>query len=100
MEQIEVHIDPAGIDEQLIPLLEGAIAHFGLQIRKKGILRTYPGSQHWHIFKPGERGTLEVTIWPEGKRVWFSVQSRRRAEWIEEIVPQLKAWVEGQMTLR
>lgn len=95
MEEIEIHIDPAAIKEQLTSLLEGAIAHFGLVIRMRGTLRTYPGSEHWHIYKPGARGTLEVTIWPEGKRAWFSVQSRRRAEWIVDIVPQLKAWVEG-----
>ena len=96
MEQIEIHIDPAGIEDQLTPLLEEAIAHFGLEIRMKGTLRTYPGSQHWHIYQPGERGTLEITMLPEGKRVWLSVQSGRRAGWIADIVPQLKAWVESQ----
>ena len=100
MEEIEIHVDPAAIEEQLTPLLEGAIAHFGLEIRMRGTLRTYPGSEHWHIYKPGERGTLEVTMWPEGKRVWFSVQAGRRAGWIADIVPQLKAWVEGQIALR
>ena len=58
MEQIEIHIDPAAIEEQLTPLLEEAIAHFGLVIRMRSALRTYPGSQHWHIYKPGARGTL------------------------------------------
>ena len=36
MEQIEIHIDPAAIEEQLTPLLEEAIAHFGLVIRMRG----------------------------------------------------------------
>ncbi len=97
MEEIEVHVNPAGIEEKLAPLLEGAVVHYGLVIRMRGTLRTYPGSQHWHVRKPGERGTLEVTFWPAGKRVWFSVQAGRCAEWIADIVPQLKAWVEGQM---
>jgi hypothetical protein len=97
MEEIEVQINPAGIEEQLAPLIEGAVVHYGLQIRMRGTLRTYPGFQHWHVHKPGERGTLEVTLWPAGKRVWFSVQAGRRAEWIADIVPQLKAWVEGQV---
>jgi hypothetical protein len=97
MEEIEVHVDPTRIEEQLAPLLEGAIAHYGLQIRIRRSLRTYPGSQHWHVHKPGERGTLEITLWPEGKRVWFSVHDGRRADWIGDIVPQLKAWVERQM---
>ena len=96
MEEIEIHIDPAAIEEQITPLLEEAIAHFGLEIRMRGTLRTYPNSEHWHIYKSGERGTLEVTMWPEGKRAWFSVQSGRRAVWIVDIVPQLKAWLESQ----
>ncbi len=82
MEEIEVHVNPTGIEDQLAPVIELAVAHFGLQIRLRGTLSTYPGSQHWHVHKPGERGTLEVTLWPAGKRVWFSVQVRRRAGWI------------------
>ncbi len=39
----------------------------------RGILRTYPGSKHWHFQKPGERGTLEATLWPARNQVWFSV---------------------------
>jgi hypothetical protein len=81
----------------LVISIEGAAAHYGLQIRMKGTLRTYPGSQHWHLHKPGERGTLEVTLWPAGKRVWFSVQAGRRAERITNIIPQIKAWIEGSM---
>jgi len=97
MEEIEVYVDPAEIEEQLAPLLEGAIAHYGLQIRIRRTLRTYPGSLHWHVHKPGDRGTLEITLWPAGKRVWFSVHDGRRAEWIGDIVPRLKAWIERQM---
>ena len=97
MEEIEVAVNPAAREEQLTSSVEAAAAHYGLQIRMRGTLRTYPGSQHWHLHKPGERGTLEVTLWPAGKRVWFSVQAGRRAEWIADIVPHIKAWIEGQM---
>ena len=96
MEEIEVAVNPAGREEQLATLIEEAAAHYGLHIRMRGTLRTYPGSQHWHVQKPGERGTLEVTLWPTGKRVWFSVQAGRRAEWIVEIVLHIKAWIERQ----
>ncbi len=97
MEEIEVAVNPAGREEQLAALIEGAVAHYGLQIRLKGTLRTYPGSQHWHLQKPGERGPLEVTLWPAGNRVWFSVQAGRRAAWIAEILPHMKAWIEEQL---
>jgi hypothetical protein len=97
MEEIEVAVNPAGREEQLAALIEEAAAHYGLQIRMRGTLRTFPGSRHWHFQKPGERGTLEVTLWPAGKGVWFSVQAGRRAVWIEEILPHMKARIEGQL---
>jgi len=97
MEEIEVAIDPVGKEERLAALIEEAADHYGLQIRMRGTLRTYPGSQHWHVYKPGERGTLEITLWPAGKRVWFSAQAGRRAMWIAEILPHIKAWIEGQL---
>lgn len=97
METIALQVDPAGIEEHLAPLLEGAIAHFGLQIRIRRGLRTYPGAQHWHVHKPGEPGTLEITLWPEGKQAWCSVHDNRRAEWIGILLPQLRAWIERQM---
>lgn len=95
MEEIEVHVNTVGREELLAPSIEGAAAHYGLQIGMRGTLRTYPGSQHWHLHKPDERGTLEITLWPAGTRVWFSVQAGRRAEWIADLVPQIKAWIEG-----
>jgi hypothetical protein len=98
MEELEVAVNPVGREEQLAALIEGAAAHYGLQIRMRGTLRTYPGSQHWHLQKPGERGTLEVTLWPAGKRVWFSVQAGRRAAWIAESIPPMKSWIEGQLS--
>ena len=94
MEEIEVHVNQAGTEERLTSLIEGAATQFGLHIGMRGTLRTYPGSRHWHLRKPGERGTLEVTLWPAGKRVWLSVQAGRRAEWIADILPQIKAWIE------
>ena len=98
MEELEVVVDPVGSEEQLAALIEEAAAHYGLRLRMKGTLRTYPGSEHWHFQKPGERGTLEVTLWPAGKRVWFSVQAGRRAAWIAEMIPPMKTWIEGQLS--
>ncbi len=75
MEEIEITVNPAGRVEQLTALIEEAVAHFGLHVRMRSTLHSYPGSLHWHVQKPGERGTLEVTLWPAGKKVWFSVQA-------------------------
>lgn len=97
VEEIELHIDPFLNEEQLASLVEEAAARSGLQIRLKTTLRTYPGSQHWHLTMPGERGTLEITCWLTGKRVWFAVHANRRDEWIKEVLPGMKAWLEGQV---
>ena len=97
MEEIAVAVNLEGREEHLAALIEEATDHYGLQVRMRGTLRTYPGSQHWHVYKPGERGTLEITLWPAGKRVWFSVQAGRRAGWIAEILPHIKAWIEGRL---
>ncbi|HLV98591.1 MAG TPA: hypothetical protein VKT82_07940 [Ktedonobacterales bacterium] len=66
----------------------------GLKMRMRGTLHTYPGSLHWHFEKPGERGTLEVTLWPARQRLWLSVQAGRRARWIEDALPHIKAQLE------
>lgn len=96
MEEIEIAVNPAGREEQLTTLIEEAVAHFGLHVRMRSTLHSYPGSLYWHVQKPGERGTLEVTLWPAGKKVWFSIQAGHRAAWIVEIVPPIKAWIEEQ----
>ena len=98
MEEIEVAVNPAGREGQFAALIEGAADHYGLQIHMRGSLRTYSGSKHWHFQKPGERGTLEVTLWSAGNRVWFSVQAGRRAVWIAEILPLIKEWIERHLS--
>jgi len=54
MEEIEVAVNSAGREGQFAALIEAAADHYGLQIRMRGTLRTYPGSQHWHFQKPGD----------------------------------------------
>jgi len=49
---------------------------------KRLSLKKFPGSVHWHITKPGEKGTLEATWW-EGK-FWFSVHENRMGQWQHE----------------
>ena len=73
---------------------EAAIEHClvatGLRTTLKTTLRGYPGCVHWHLKRDGdERGTLELTLWPAGGEIWFSVQSGRRAPWIREVLIEL-----------
>jgi hypothetical protein len=78
-------IDPLG----LAPALEAECLAAGLAVTHRGTLARYPGSRHWHLKRGRERGTLEVTLWPEGRRLWLSVQDGRRGDWIEGAMADL-----------
>ncbi|HLQ20843.1 MAG TPA: hypothetical protein VK127_00905, partial [Nitrososphaerales archaeon] len=71
----EVHL-PTKVDFRLVEhLVEECCRSIGLTVKMKGSLSKYPDSIHWH-FKQGtqeRRGTLEVTLWRGGRRLWLSV---------------------------
>jgi hypothetical protein len=77
--------------------IESACAAEGLQIGMKGTLASFPGSTHWHFKRPKERGTLEITLFPRGRRMWAQIQDGRRAEWIEPCVAKIKDALERKL---
>lgn len=56
-----------------------------------GGLATYPGSRHWHLKRPGERGVLELTWDPVQEQAWLKVARNRQADWINESAKALVA---------
>jgi hypothetical protein len=96
MEEVEVRVRLQGSasPDRVASAVASAAAAEGLSIRLQITLRTYAGSVHWHLGRPGERGTLEATWWPAGKRLWLAVHSNRRAAWIEGTLPQLQSRLE------
>ena len=66
----------------------------GLHVAMKGTLASYPGCVHWHYKKQREKGTLELTLLPGGRRIWASVHSGRKASWIETLLPRVRRDVE------
>jgi len=64
--------------------IDQAIADVGLNVTLRTSLRKFPGSVHWHVKHGRESGTLEITFWPLERRAWFTIQSGRRADWIEQ----------------
>ena len=87
--------------ERMGRVIETVMLNGGLRQTLKGALRRYPGCVHWHFGKDGATGTLEVTMWPAGRRVWMSVQSRRGAVWIDDCLSPLRIALErglGAMT--
>ncbi|MBI2583919.1 MAG: hypothetical protein HYW25_04590 [Candidatus Aenigmarchaeota archaeon] len=63
----------------------------------KGTVSKYPECIHWHFKKGRQRGTLEITLWKEQRRIWFNVQAERTADWIDESVSKLKKSIEREL---
>jgi hypothetical protein len=72
----------------------------GLSVTTKTTLSKHPGSVHWHLKRGRERGTLEVTLWPSAKRLWFSMQDGRKGEWVMETAGLLKQQLERTLNRR
>jgi hypothetical protein len=68
----------------------------GLRVTLKATLAKHPGCVHWHFKRGDEPGTLEITVWPAGRRAWCSVQSGRRAVWIDEMMPTIIRDIESR----
>jgi hypothetical protein len=96
MDTIPVRYPDGLADAEVASAIEAAASAEGLVVRLRGALGKYPGSRHWHLGRPGARGTLEVTWWPReaGGRLWLAMQAGRRAPWISQAIPRLLARLE------
>jgi len=92
MDRFDVPLSAPPGSAALIALVERAAFEAGLLI-SRGELRSYPGSTHWHLKRPGAKGTLELTYWPDAGRLWFAVHANRRAVWIEPAIRALTAQI-------
>ena len=92
----EVEISIPGIDDAaaVIRRVEAVLTSHGLTLRSRGTVKSYPGCTHWHWRNGKQAGTLEITLWPARRRLWFKVQAGRAASWIDQLVPSLKSDLE------
>lgn len=88
MQVIEIDLPPESTLSETI--IENCCAENKLDIALKGTLSKYPGCVHWHLKQGKQRGTLEVTWWPQQHRLWLSIQPGRTGEWVEEAAQSLK----------
>lgn len=89
MLRLETPIEVSEIwDDELIRGFVRMFVDAGLE-GTEGTLKSYPGSMHFHLRKPKERGTLELTWWPAKRRFWVSVHANRRAPWQEAVIEHL-----------
>ena len=91
---LEIEIDiPSGLKPASVPdAVERVCADLGLERVSRGTLAGYPGCVHWHYKKGKQRGTLEITWWTP--RLWIKVADGRSADWIDEMIPQVKRALE------
>ena len=95
MREVTIHIANRHAADRIVELVESSCAALGLDRALKGTLKSYPGSIHWHYKKAKARGTLEITWWAAGPRLWIKVAAGRSAGWIEETIPILKERLEA-----
>jgi hypothetical protein len=93
MTEIEIAV-PSPLFTDALRRIESVIQLLGLRVTMKGTLTGYPGCTHWHLKLGRQRGTLELTLWPRERRVWFSIHDGRTGEWIGAMAPRLKKAIE------
>lgn len=65
------------------------LRELGLILSPAVELKTYPGSQHWHVKHASHSGTLELTWWPRKERFWIKIAKNRDADWIDSTAEAL-----------
>ena len=97
MRELEIAV-PAGADlSGADRIVEMVCKDAGLTLTMRGSLATYPGRIHWHYKSGKQKGTLELTMLVEARRLWAKVHSGRQAPWIDEMLPALKRSLEEKL---
>jgi hypothetical protein len=94
MREYDVALQPGVTAAGVVQTVDRAAREAGLTQVSKGKLAKYPGSTHWHFKMGCVAGTLELTYWPEGSRLWFSTHANRHAHWIDQHIERLKLDIE------
>ncbi|MDQ2805491.1 MAG: hypothetical protein M3Z04_01010 [Chloroflexota bacterium] len=93
MQEHEIAL-PAGTDlTTAAPRIEAACHAARLRIARRGTLANYPGCIHWHLQRAGQSGTLELTLWPAGPRLWCKIAAHRAAPWMPATIADLSATI-------
>jgi hypothetical protein len=85
MREIDLGMPTGWHGASIVAIVEEVASGAGLTVTR-GSLRSYPGCTHWHLKKPGSKGTLEATWWPQKERLWLKVHPLREAGWIDAAI--------------
>jgi hypothetical protein len=95
--EIVIPVPPTIASEKIIGIIDKAAIDLGLAMTMRATLKSFPGSTHWHLKRGHERGTLEMTWWPQRKKLWLKIHTGRMATWIDKVAPQLKREIESRI---
>lgn len=88
---------PDGVEPaRVAALIDAVLAETGLQVTMRDTLQQYPGCVHWHLKRGSARGTLELTLWPDAGRAWFSIHHNRVAPWIAPTIATLQEQLQAR----
>jgi hypothetical protein len=96
----ELRIPKDADEKRVVRLIERLCAEEDLDRNVKRTSRTYPGSVHWHYGRRNSPGTLDVTFWPMGAKIWLSVHSNREANWTHGSIKRLSKAIEKELGKR
>lgn len=89
---------PTSIDwPAAILMIEGCCVNSRLLVIQRSSLAKYPGCTHWHFKRPKEKGTLELTVWPDQGKAWFIHRANRSAAWMDGAISQLVPIIEAEL---
>jgi hypothetical protein len=97
MKEIEFRIPPNCDLTKAERLIERVCEDCGLHPAMKGSLAKYPRCTHWHYKKDQQSGTLELTLYVPGRRIWAKVQAGRQASWIDLELTQVRHGIESAL---
>ena len=81
---------PETLATEAVPArIEQTFTTLGLIIALRTTLKAHPGAIHWHIRRPRQSGTLEITYDPNSHRAWYSTRAGRTKEWVVAMMEQV-----------
>lgn len=72
--------------DHVVQEIEEVIADFRLDVTLKTTLSTMKGSIHYHLKQGKKSGVLEVTYWPNKKRLFVEIHGNRLSEWNKNMI--------------
>ena len=95
--EFEIALPPDLRAKTAAQIVDDTLAQRGLTVTLRDALKQYPGCTHWHLKQGRQTGTLEITLWPQRHRVWFSVHRNRTAPWIKAEIERLHTSLQSRL---